>query len=54
MTDVTNEQFGEHFGGFEHNAYQEHMHLLAMVSLWLIIVAGVACGIFGFIWGLTH
>lgn len=51
MTDLSG---GEEFAGFEHNAYQENMHLLAMVSLWLIIIAGVACGIFGFFWGLAH
>jgi hypothetical protein len=44
----------EEFVGFEHNAYPENMHLLATVSLWLIIVAGVACGLFGFFWGLAH
>ena len=51
MTDISNEQ---HFGGFEHNSYQEKMHTLAMVSLWLIIIAGVGAGIFGFVWGITH
>lgn len=51
MTDLSG---GEEFVGFEHNPYQENMHLLAMVSLWLIIIAGVACGLFGFFWGLAH
>lgn len=50
MADFSSEQFN----GFEHNTYQENMHTLAMISLWLIIIAGVACGIFGFVWGLTH
>ncbi len=45
---------GDQFQGFEHNTYQENMHHLAITSLWLIIVAGVACGIFGFIWGISH
>jgi hypothetical protein len=40
------------FVGYEHNDYQSNMHSLAMISLWLIIVAGVACGAFGFFWGL--
>ncbi|WGL53529.1 hypothetical protein P5P86_06765 [Nocardioides sp. BP30] len=52
MTDASSND--QHFGGFEHNAYQSNMHTLAMISLWLIIVAGVACGIFGFFWGLSH
>jgi hypothetical protein len=53
MTDLTGLN-DEEFVGFEHNAYQENMHLLATVSLWLIIVAGVACGLFGFFWGHAH
>lgn len=42
------------FVGYEHNAYQSNMHSLATISLWLIIVAGVAAGAFGFFWGLTQ
>jgi hypothetical protein len=53
MTDLSGLS-GEEFVGFEHNAYQENMHLLAMVSLWLIIIAGVGCGLFGLFWGLAH
>jgi hypothetical protein len=45
---------GEQFNGFEHNHYQEGMHVLSNVSLWLIVVIGVAFGIFGAIWGLAH
>jgi len=52
MTDVTGND--GHFPGFEHNSYQHNMHTLAMVSLWLIIIAGVGAGIFGFFWGLAH
>ncbi len=44
----------EDFKGYPHNDYQNTMHSLAHVSLWLIIVLGVACGVFGFVWGLTH
>lgn len=44
----------EQFPGFQHNRYQERMHTLSHVSLWTIIILGVAAGIFGFIWGLTH
>ena len=44
----------EHFPGFEHNNYQHNMHSLATISLWSIVIIGVACGVFGFVWGLTH
>jgi len=50
MSEITSDEFQ----GFEDNHYQHTMHTLATVSLWLIIVLGVACGIFGFVWGLTH
>lgn len=50
MTEISNDQFN----GFEENHYQHHMHLLATISLWLIIILGVAAGVFGFIWGITH
>jgi hypothetical protein len=43
-----------HFPGFEHNSYQSRMHTLSHISLWTIIILGVACGIFGFVWGITH
>lgn len=42
------------FGGFEENHYQHGMHTLANISLWLIVICGVACGLFGFVWGQTH
>ena len=42
------------FTGYEHNTYQTTMHSLANASLWIIIVLGVACGVFGFVWGLAH
>ncbi|MFT4083036.1 MAG: hypothetical protein QM638_10655 [Nocardioides sp.] len=42
------------FDGYEHNPYQHTMHTAATVTLWTIVVLGVACGIFGFIWGLAH
>jgi hypothetical protein len=48
------EMNGEHFNGFDHNEYQHGMHTLANISLWSIIIIGVAAGVFGFIWGLTH
>lgn len=44
----------EQFAGFSDNHYQHDMHTLAWASLALIIVLGVAAGIFGFVWGLTH
>ncbi|MCA1984185.1 MAG: hypothetical protein ACXVDH_07010 [Nocardioides sp.] len=50
MSDVS----GEQFNGFEHNSYQESMHGLAMWSLWIIIIAGVAAGLFGFFYGLAN
>lgn len=50
MTDINDDVFV----GYEHNDYQNNMHSLATISLWLIIVAGVACGAFGFFWGLAH
>ena len=40
------------FVGYDHNDYQSTMHSLAIISLWLIIVSGVACGAYGFFWGL--
>jgi hypothetical protein len=43
-----------HFPGFEHNDYQHNMHTLATITLWTIVIIGVAAGIFGFIWGKTH
>lgn len=48
------ESGSEQFAGFEHNKYQNGMHGWSYISLWTIIVLGVAAGIFGFIWGLTH
>jgi hypothetical protein len=50
MTDISNDEFN----GFDENAYQHQMHTLANISLWTIIILGVACGLFGFVWGLTH
>jgi hypothetical protein len=50
MSDVNTEQFP----GFAENHYQHGMHSLAWVSLWLIVGLGVACGVFGFFWGLTQ
>ena len=44
----------EQFAGFSDNAYQHLMHSLANITLWSIIILGVAAGIFGFIWGQTH
>lgn len=50
MTDLSSDQFR----GFDENHYQHGMHQLATVSLWSIIILGVACGVFGFVWGITH
>lgn len=50
MTDIATQEFN----GYEENEYQSTMHTLAVASLWLITISGVACGIFGFVWGLTH
>ncbi|HWI42823.1 MAG TPA: hypothetical protein VNS81_04350 [Nocardioides sp.] len=44
----------DQFQGYSDNHYQHDMHTLAWISLWLIIVLGVAAGIFGFVWGMTH
>jgi hypothetical protein len=44
----------EQFAGFSDNAYQHLMHSLANITLWSIIIIGVAAGIFGFVWGQTH
>ena len=44
----------ERFRGFADNPYQHNMHTLAWISLWLIIVIGVAAGVFGVIWGMTN
>jgi len=45
---------GDDFTGYDHNRYQEYLHTLAHISLWSIIIIGVACGVFGIIWGATH
>lgn len=42
----------EQFAGYSDNHYQHTMHTLANITLWAIVIIGVACGIFGFIWGL--
>jgi hypothetical protein len=44
----------EQFAGFSENDYQHLMHSLASITLWSIIIVGVACGLFGFFWGITH
>ncbi len=44
----------EQFAGFDHNTYQNSMHGWAYISLWTIIILGVAAGVFGFFWGLAH
>lgn len=50
MSEISSEEFN----GFDDNYYQHGMHTLATISLWSIIVLGVACGVFGFVWGLTR
>ncbi len=50
MSDVN----GDQFNGFDHNRYQNTMHTLSNLSLWTIVIVGVAFGIFGVIWGLSH
>jgi hypothetical protein len=42
----------EKFDGYSETRYQHSMHTEAWVSLLLIILVGVAFGIFGFIVGL--
>jgi flagellar biosynthesis/type III secretory pathway M-ring protein FliF/YscJ len=44
----------ENFQGFSENRYQHTMHTLAWVSLWLIVLIGVAFGLFGLIWGIAE
>lgn len=48
--DVTD---SEHFQGFSENRYQHTMHTLAWISLVLIVIVGVATGIWGMIHGLS-
>jgi len=43
----------DHFRGYAENHYQHGMHTLAMITLWVIIIAGVGAGIFGIIWGIA-
>ncbi|MBO0843067.1 MAG: hypothetical protein J2O46_07765 [Nocardioides sp.] len=49
MSDIQPEDL---FNGYSHNDYQSSMHKLAHISLWLIVIIGVATGIFGFVYGL--
>ena len=50
MSDVNTERFQ----GYSKNHYQHGMHTLAWISLWLIVGLGVACGILGFVLGISN
>ncbi|MFD1248575.1 hypothetical protein ACFQ3F_12320 [Nocardioides ginsengisoli] len=52
--DAMSEINADQFPGFSENHYQHGMHSLAWISLWVIVGLGVAAGIFGFVWGVSH